>query len=77
MGMRILIKLTLLRTILSPKAGEPEFVKWWASDLQDLWYEARWSSGIALRSTRPQVRGSNPGLGKVYSTFHPFIGSIK
>ena len=40
-----------------------------------IWYMR--PSGIALCSTRPQVQDSNPRLGKVYSTFHPFIGSIK
>ncbi|GFX20100.1 hypothetical protein TNCV_1436601 [Trichonephila clavipes] len=32
---------------------------------------------VVYRAFTPQVRGSNPGLGKVYSVFHPFSGSIK
>ena len=43
------------------------------------WYQikARWSSGIALRSTMPLVQGSNTKIGKVHSVFHLFSRSIK
>ncbi|GFU88992.1 hypothetical protein TNCV_2894401 [Trichonephila clavipes] len=37
-------------------------------------YLAEW---LVHRASTPQVRGSNPGLGKVDSAFHPFGGSIK
>ena len=38
---------------------------------------ARWPSGNALHFTRPQIRGSSPGLGAVHSAFHPISGLIK
>ncbi|GFX00743.1 hypothetical protein TNCV_4577101 [Trichonephila clavipes] len=34
------------------------------------------SEWLVHRASTPQVRGSNPGLGKVDSAFHPYSGSI-
>ncbi|GFW12976.1 hypothetical protein TNCV_3329081 [Trichonephila clavipes] len=42
-------------------------------------YNSSKSSGcvVVYNASKSQVRGSNPGLGKVNSAFHPFSGSIK
>ncbi len=62
--------------LMSRRLGEP---KWHKSDFSSHLHRNLKPGGVglALRTPKPQVRGSVFELGKVDSIFHPFSGSNK
>ncbi|GFU96338.1 hypothetical protein TNCV_89151 [Trichonephila clavipes] len=62
--------------MFKPLVNEKMFPKSFHDFFESLHISLSSDRVMAYRAFTPQVRGSNPELGKVDSEFHPFNGSI-